>query len=253
MTASNPLSETFSIDVIVRGMRDQPWGVTEEQGRRLYEFVLREKPEQILELGCGIGTSACYMAAALAKLGRGKIMSIDCNPDLPEWVERTFAKVPAQVRQYHQLILSRTSYNDELMNIIDAQTSPQGCRPIFDFCFIDGAHTWEVDGCAFFLSEKLLKAGKWMLFDDLTWTQALSAEAQENMGSNPPPAELQQTMQVMKVFTLLVAGHPNFHDLTIDGDWGWARKRDNIGPYRDPITVRRASLVQRISRKLRSK
>ena len=37
----------------------------------------REKPEQILELGCGIGTSACYMAAALAELGRGRVTSID--------------------------------------------------------------------------------------------------------------------------------------------------------------------------------
>ena len=70
------------IDRVAAAMRDQPWGVTEEQGRLLYSFILREEPEQILELGCGIGTSACYMAAALAELGRGRVTSIDRNPDL---------------------------------------------------------------------------------------------------------------------------------------------------------------------------
>src|SRR5262245_61633945 len=88
-----------TLDNVVAAMRDQAWGVTEQQGRLLFDFIVRERPARILELGCGIGTSACYMAAALAALGRGRITSIDRNPDLADWVEQTFAKVQLYRRQ----------------------------------------------------------------------------------------------------------------------------------------------------------
>ena len=58
------------------------------------------------------------MAAALAQLERGMVTSIDCNPELPGWVSRTFDKVDPVFRNYHRLIISATSYNDELMRII---------------------------------------------------------------------------------------------------------------------------------------
>lgn len=41
----------MKLKVVADAMRDQPLGVTEDQGRQLYDFVLREKPERILELG----------------------------------------------------------------------------------------------------------------------------------------------------------------------------------------------------------
>ncbi len=236
---------------VAAAMRDQPWGVTEDQGRQLYDFVLREKPERILELGCGIGTSACYMSAALSVLGRGKITSIDRNPDLPEWIDKTFAKVPDTLRQYHELILSETSYNDELMWMIESQTRDGTCQPVYDFCFLDGAHTWEVDACAIFLAEKLLNPGKWLLLDDLTWTMAGSADLQRNMKSRVP-LRLQQTQQVMKVFKLCVAQHPDFTDFTIDGDWGWARKiKGQESRAATPINMRTAGVLKRIVNKIK--
>lgn len=236
---------------VAAALRDQPWGVTEEQGRQLYDFVLREKPERILELGCGIGTSACYMSAALSVLGRGKITSIDRNPDLPEWINKTFAKVPGIVRQYHELIMSETSYNDELMWMIDSQTRDGVCEPVYDFCFLDGAHTWEVDACAIFLAEKLLKPGKWLLLDDLTWTMIQSAEQQKNMTA-PVPVRLQQTKQVMNVFKLCVAQHPNLADFTIDGDWGWARKiEDRESRLATPIRTRKGGIFRRVANKIK--
>jgi predicted O-methyltransferase YrrM len=216
------------IDRVAAAMQDQPWGVTEEQGRLLYSFILREEPEQILELGCGIGTSACYMAAALAELGRGRVTSIDRNPDLPEWVARTFAKVSPEFQRHHELVISATSYNDHLLKIIETQTNDGVCQPFVDFCFIDGAHTWEIDGCAFFLSEKLLKPGKWMLFDDLNWTIANSPEVQKNM-TGSVPMELQQMAQVRKVFNFLVAQHPSFECFLVADEWGWARKKFDGG------------------------
>ena len=74
----------MKFETVNAAMKTQPWGITEEQGRLIYDFILRTKPVEILELGTGVGTSACYMAAALDELGAGRITTIDRNPDLSE-------------------------------------------------------------------------------------------------------------------------------------------------------------------------
>ena len=57
------------------------------------------------------------------------------------------------------------SYNWALMQLIAAQRG----RPLFDYCFLDGAHTVAVDALNFFLADRLLHVGGWMDFDDYTW------------------------------------------------------------------------------------
>ena len=42
--------------------------------------------------------------------------------------------------------------------------------PEFDFVFLDAGHTWDVTGFAFFLVDRLLRPGGWLLFDDLNWS-----------------------------------------------------------------------------------
>src|SRR5277367_4541217 len=112
-------------------MSTQPWGITEPQGRMLHEFILREKPHSILELGAGIGTSAVYMTAALEQIGSGRVLSIDRNRDLPEWVNKSFAKLDSKLQRFHELLLTSSSYNDELMKLILAQTRNGKCEPCF--------------------------------------------------------------------------------------------------------------------------
>ena len=48
-----------------------------EDGKLLYDFVILNKPENILELGFQHGVSTLYMAAAMDENGSGKIMTID--------------------------------------------------------------------------------------------------------------------------------------------------------------------------------
>lgn len=236
-------------------MADQPWGINQKQGRLLYEFICKERPREILELGCGIGTSACYISAALAEIGLGQVTSIDRNPDLPDWVDRTFSKVDPTWKVHHKLIISPSSYNDELLHFIENQTINGVCHPLFDFCFIDGAHTWEADGCAFFLCEKLLKPGGWLLFDDLTWTVAGSLEARTHLAKNGGLCTpIHETQQVMSVFKLLVTQHPRFEHFTITDDWGWARKRmegSAAGPVENLLVelYERPSLLKRLRRR----
>jgi hypothetical protein len=99
---------------------------------------------------------------------------------------------------------------------------------VLRFLLHRGAHTWEVDSCAFFLAEKLLKPGGWMLFDDLTWTAASSPEATKHWPEGKEPTELMRTAQVSRIFELCVTQHPGFDSFTITDDWGWARKKAGV-------------------------
>ena len=42
--------------------------------------------------------------------------------------------------------------------------------PIYDYIYLDGAHTWDVDGLAFVLLDRLLKPGGYLDLDDYGWT-----------------------------------------------------------------------------------
>jgi hypothetical protein len=42
--------------------------------------------------------------------------------------------------------------------------------PIFDYCFLDGAHTFSIDALNFFLCDKLTRIGGFIDFDDYNWT-----------------------------------------------------------------------------------
>jgi hypothetical protein len=108
-----------------------------------------------------------------------------------------------------------------LMRLIEASDGP-----CFDFCYFDGGHSWLITGYAFFLVEKLLRPGGWMVFDDLDWS------FQRMIGPDGPPDFIRampqdevETPQVRKVFDLLVKPHPGFHNIRDDGVWGFAQKR----------------------------
>ncbi|HLM37401.1 MAG TPA: hypothetical protein VK287_06410 [Gaiellaceae bacterium] len=50
--------------------------------------------------------------------------------------------------------MAERSYNWELMHLIERQQE-EGAPGWFDFCFFDGGHTWETDGFALLLVDKL--------------------------------------------------------------------------------------------------
>jgi Methyltransferase domain len=94
------------------------------------------------------------------------------------------------------------SYNWSLMRLLI--TNP---LPIYDYVYLDGAHTWAVDGLAFFLLDRLLKIGGHMDFDDYNWTMASSPT--QNPVANPHVRdqytdEQIRTSQVTLIVELLV-------------------------------------------------
>jgi predicted O-methyltransferase YrrM len=223
-----------------------------EQGRRIYDFILFHQMTDVLELGTAHGTSACYMAAALHKLGRGRVVTIDRpdaqqrDPNVFELLDRTGLKA------FVEPVSNPSGYNWELMKMIQKRSRLERSEPRFDFCYIDGAHTWETDGFVFFLVEKLLRRGGWILFDDLDWTFHKSSTLREEPWVRDLP-EVERTMpQMTKVFELLVRQHAGFDSFSVDEEWGWgwARKVRYTTMRPLPYKIRVRRLGGRILRRL---
>lgn len=193
-----------------------------KQGQQVYEFLLRNRLRRVLELGFAHGKSTCYLAAAVDELGGddAHVLTIDKrnardrSPNIYELLDR--CGLAGRVTP----VFAETSYTWELLRLLERD--PQ---PAFDFAYIDGGHTWDVTGFGFFLVDRLLAPGGWVLFDDLDWTVAGSRGLENATWAKQLPAEQRTTPQVRKVFELLVRTHPGYQQVQEQAGWGWARKR----------------------------
>lgn len=199
--------------------------ISSSRARSLYDFVVENECRDILELGFAHGKSTCYLAAAVQELGSGSVLTLDResarrrSPNIETLLEQT------GLSDWVQPVYANRSHTWELMKVIEAATVDGRCRPRFDFCFLDDAHTWDVTGFGFFLVEKLLRPGGWLLFDDLRWTMAGSPSPSIRQQAARLSKEEATTAQVGKVFSLLVETHSEFGNFKIDKrDWGWAQK-----------------------------
>jgi predicted O-methyltransferase YrrM len=202
-------------------VRDVPW-MSPGQGAKIYQHVRETAPVLILELGTAHGASTAYTAAALEENGSGHLITVDRAESRfdPEPLLRELGLD----RLVTFVVRDDSSYNWYLKELIAEHSDGAGnCEPIFDFCYLDGAHNWTIDGLAVFLVEKLLKPGGWLLLDDLEWSYASSPSG----ASAPFPmsqVELREP-HMRAVFDLIVRQHPAFTQFKVeDGNWGWAGK-----------------------------
>lgn len=72
---------------------------------------------------------------------------------------------PNQIAYYGNSQRYNDSYNWALGKLV----LQHNATPLFDYCFLDGAHTFAVDALNFFLCDRLLKPGGYMDFDDYHW------------------------------------------------------------------------------------
>lgn len=190
--------------------------ITEERARELYEFILREKPKHCLELGFAHGAGSVYIAAALDEIGQGgRLVSVDNRSAMQRKPSMREMLARSDLGAYVEPIHEERSYTWWLMRQLQA-----GTGPAFDFCYLDGAHTWDVDGFAFLLLDRLMKPGGWVIFDDLDWSLAEDPDVKPG----DLPEEERLARQVRMIWDLLVVPHPNYGLLREDGMWGYARK-----------------------------
>jgi predicted O-methyltransferase YrrM len=210
-----------NLERVQQGVRGIPF-MSPHQGSVVYRHIRETRPELVLEIGTAHGVSAAYMAAALAENGSGHVVTVD-RADAP------FEPVPLleKLGLAERVTFVRredSSYNWFLKEQIAEQSDEAGnCEPLYDFCYLDAAKNWTIDGLAVFLIEKLLRPGAWLLLDDLEWSYAASP------GRAPEPFPLSDSERrepnLRAVFDLLVRQHPNFTEFRVqDGNWGWAHK-----------------------------
>jgi predicted O-methyltransferase YrrM len=206
--------------------------MTLAQANRMTEFIYEHKVRDILELGFSRGVSTCYMAAALEESGGGSIVTIDLErartftPNIKELLVK--CGYSHMVTYYYE----PTSYNWRLMKFLEEDATPR-----FDLCYIDGAHNWFVDGFAFFLVDRLLRLGGWLIFDDLDWTYDTSPALRGTDQVKVMPEDERKTPQVRKVYDLLVKTHSGYGDFRVAHGWGYAHKVSQFSA--SPVETRR--------------
>lgn len=202
--------------------------LSRKHGQELYERIVRDRPVEILELGIAHGTATCTMAAALEEIGAGRITAVDLagarfEPSAEAQLER------CGLSRYAEVVRMQTGYTWFLHDAIRKQTSGGECRPLYDLCIIDGPKNWTIDGCAFFLVDKLLKPGGWIIFDDYGWTYAgadATREATDGITHRELSDEERRTPQIREVFELLVVPHGSYSNFVVEDhrDWAMAQK-----------------------------
>ncbi|RMB12642.1 class I SAM-dependent methyltransferase [Eilatimonas milleporae] len=191
-------------------------------GRKVYDYIIENKIENILEIGTAHGKSACYMASALDTLGRGKVITLDI-PAANNYDPNVYhVSEEAGLSEYIEPIFHQNGSHWSLRNLILENTNNGQCNQVFDFVFIDAYHDWAHASLDFFLADKLLRPGGTVVFDDLRWTFASSPSWKEK--SNALDPEYRSTPHIHDVMTYIVAQHPHYKGFQDDGRWAWAKK-----------------------------
>lgn len=134
--------------------------------------------------------------------------------DFTENIERakeTLHRFKGRVHFFANTQRFNDSYNWSLGKLI-ATNRPGG---IFDYCFLDGAHTYAIDALNFFLCDRLLRVGGYMDFDDYGW---------KLRGSSLDPSKVPQIaeqytdeqidcLQVKMIVDTLVVPDPRYREI----------------------------------------
>jgi predicted O-methyltransferase YrrM len=235
--------------------------ISKENGRFLYDLILRERLTNILELGIAHGTATCYMAAALQELGQGSITSVDLievqnyfKPSAEELL------VKAGLSSFVNVIRMQTGYTWFLHDEIARNTEDNVCNEIYDLCVIDGPKNWTIDGAAFFFADKLLRKNGWLIFDDYNWSYAsadVKRDSTDGITHRSLSEDEREIPHIREVFELLVKQHPHYGNLLIldDSDWALAQKTMDSNKtyrvvYRESPTVILAKVISKAYRRL---
>ena len=194
--------------------------MTLEQAELMTRHIADNKIHSILELGFFHGASTCYMANAISKYADGHVVAIDrerARDDLEPNIETLLSKLDLLDRV--SIHYEPNSYIWRLMKLLELHP-----EPIFDMCYLDGAHNWFVDGFAFFLVDRLLKPGGWLILDDLNWRYADSPSFKNSPTLANMPSDEAECYQIRKIYELLVQRQPGYGNFREDANWGFAQK-----------------------------
>ena len=115
------------------------------------------------EIGVYKGHTALKIAALLG--GEGEIHLFDYEDRVRDVHHRLLVAGHGNVVAHANSRRLLDSYNWSLMRVLAEHGGP-----VYDYVFLDGAHTWAHDALAFFLIDRLLLPGGYVDFDDYSWS-----------------------------------------------------------------------------------
>lgn len=193
------------------------------RAKYLRELIVKDDLKDLLELGFYKGKSSAYLGAVLEDLGRGHLTTMDrasARGHRPGIVD-----VLADVGVAHRVtpIFADRSFTWELGSMLE-----QTPRPQFDFCYLDGGHTWDVTGFAFLLVDMMIKPGGVILLDDLDWSIDGSPHARTPAGQRTYEAysDDEKAAKGVRMTFEHIADHLGYAVEEVPKfQWGIARKR----------------------------
>lgn len=161
----------------------------------------------VAEFGILDGNTSIEIARILKARG-GTLHIFDFEHNVERAVEHMRREGLTNVQGHGSSTKLLDSYNWPLSKVLEANASP-----IFDYAFIDGAHTWNVDALTFLLVDKLMVVGGHVDFDDYNWT--LGGSPNLSPAAFPLTAECYTDeqigdAQVKRVVDLLVKRDPRY-------------------------------------------
>jgi predicted O-methyltransferase YrrM len=215
-------------------------GTGAARGAEIHDFVRRHRFENCLELGFAWGVGAMYIASALEANGAGRLTSVDIPYEERRAVAGRELLQQAGLHSRVDVVLEDGGYNWFLHRTLRQQLRDDHIEPLYDFVFLDGAHTWLDDGLALLLIERLLKPGGWVHLDDLAWLPT----AREDF-----PEHQRTFSHVREIWELLVVPNPAFDEMRTDNQTAWARKATRPGAegrvvYKQDLAGSVTSLLQ---------
>lgn len=127
------------------------------------EWVKKTNSKMVAEIGIYQGHTSIEISKILPEDGELHLF------DFHDRVDAVGAKVEKagfkNVKRFGCSYKLLDSYNWPLAKLIESNPSP-----VYDYMFLDGAHTFAIDALTFFLADQLLKINGHMDFDDYAWT-----------------------------------------------------------------------------------
>lgn len=163
--------------------------------RRTIELVRELEPSAIAEIGIYEGGTSLELARQLD--GRGELHLFDFEPRVGDVTRRLAEAGHTNVVGHSNSDRGLDSYNWSLMKVLREHD-----EPVFDYVFLDGAHTWPVDALTFCLVDRLLQVGGHVDFDDYAWTLGSSPTMKPEV--NPDTALLYTDEQIAEAHVRLI-------------------------------------------------
>ena len=169
-------------------------------------FVKDGRPDPVVaEIGIGIGATTQELARIMDNAG--ELHLYDFHAKLAEVIGDLEARGYHNVRGFGNTTKYWDSYNWSLMKQVQAHESP-----VYDYIYLDGAHTFHHDALAFVLCDRLLKPGGHIDFDDYFWSLSRSKWMADTRHDYMTEEQI-EAQQVKLVIETLVRTDPRYEEV----------------------------------------